>query len=85
MACRAITLSFMVVGHTKFSLEWCFGLLKKRYRRYGVGCLDEIVNVVDESATCNTAQLVWMQDGQTVVTTYIWTAMLGRHRGRSRA
>ena len=25
-----ITLSFMIVGHTKFSPDWCFGLLKKR-------------------------------------------------------
>ena len=25
-----ITLSFMVAGHTKFSPDWCFGLLKKR-------------------------------------------------------
>ena len=25
-----IILSFMVAGHTKFSPDWCFGLLKKR-------------------------------------------------------
>ena len=25
-----ITLSFMIAGHTKFSPDWCFGLLKKR-------------------------------------------------------
>lgn len=28
-----ITLSFMIPGHTKFSPDWCFGLLKKKYRR----------------------------------------------------
>ena len=25
-----ITLSFMITGHTKFSPDWCFGLMKKR-------------------------------------------------------
>ena len=74
-----VTLSFMVVGHTKFSPDWCFGLLKQRYRRSRVGCLDNIVKVVEESAICNTAQLLGMQDSQTVVTTYDWAAMLGRH------
>ena len=74
-----VTLSFMVVGHTKFSPDWCFGLLKRRYRRSRVGCLDDVVKVVEELATCNTAQLVGTQDGQTVVTTYDWAAMLGRH------
>ncbi len=24
-----ITLSFLVVGHTKFSPDWCFGLVKR--------------------------------------------------------
>ena len=75
---RTVTLSFMVVGHTKFSPDWCFGLLKQRYRRSRVGCLDDVVKVVEESATCNTAQLVWTQDSQTVVTTYDRAAMLGR-------
>ena len=27
---NSITLSFMISGHTKFSPDWCFGLLKKR-------------------------------------------------------
>ena len=25
-----ITLSFLIAGHTKFSSDWCFGLLRKR-------------------------------------------------------
>ena len=27
---KNIILSFMITGHTKFSPDWCFGLLKKR-------------------------------------------------------
>ena len=28
-----IELSFLVVGHTKFSPDWCFGLFKRAFRR----------------------------------------------------
>ncbi len=27
-----ITLSFLIVGHTKFAPDWCFGLLKRKFR-----------------------------------------------------
>ena len=30
----------IVVGHTKFAPDWCFGLLKQCFRRTHVGCLD---------------------------------------------
>ncbi len=40
-----ITLSFLVVGHTKFSPNWCFGLLKRLYRRTVVGSLNDIAEV----------------------------------------
>ena len=58
---RSITLPFLIVGHTKFSPEWCFGLLKQRFRRTVVGCLDDLVQVVKTSATVNVAQLVGSQ------------------------
>ncbi len=34
-----ITISFLVVGHTKFAPDWCFGLLKRLYRRSRVGSI----------------------------------------------
>ena len=43
---RSIKLSFMLVGHTKFSPDWCFGLMKRRFRISKVDCLDDLVNVV---------------------------------------
>ena len=64
---RCITLSFLVVGHTKFSPDWCFGLLKQRFRRTKVGCLDDIAQVVNDSASTNVAQLVGTQEGEVVV------------------
>ena len=67
-----ITLSFMVPGHTKFSPDWCFGLLKKRYRRTKVGGLTDLVTVVNESASVNVAQPTGREDGSPIVTTYNW-------------
>ena len=67
---REIELSFIVAGHTKFSPDWCFGLLKRAFRRSKVGCLDDIVRVVESSATVNYVQLVATQDGRLMVPTY---------------
>ena len=69
---KKITLSFLIVGHTKFSPDWCFGLFKQAYRRTKIGCLDDIVKVVESSAAVNHAQLVGTQDGEVLVPTYDW-------------
>ena len=71
---RSITLSFLIVGHTKFSPDWCFGLFKQAYRRTRIGCLDDIVRVVESSAAVNHAQLVGTQDGKVIVPTYDWAS-----------
>ena len=52
---ETIMLSFLVVGHTKFSPDWCFGLFKQAYRRAKIGCLEDIVKVVESSAVVNHA------------------------------
>ena len=44
-----ITVNFMVAGHTKFAPDWCFGLLKQKYHRTPVSCLEDIVWVTDAS------------------------------------
>ena len=41
----------MIVGHTKFAPDWCFGLLKQKFRKSNVGCLDDLLRVVNNSAT----------------------------------
>ena len=76
---RTIRLSFMLAGHTKFSPDWCFGLLKQKYRRTFVSCLDDVVNVVNSSADVNVAQLVGTQIGEPLVTTHDWTTFLSSH------
>lgn len=67
-----ITVSLLIVGHTKFAPDWCFSLLKRAFPRTNVGCLDDIVRVVEESAEVNHAQLVGAQDGTVSVLTYNW-------------
>ena len=70
---QKITLSFLVVGHTKFAPDWCFGLFKRLFRRSKVGSLNGIARVVNESAQCNFSQLVATEDGTSIVPVYNWT------------
>ena len=67
-----VEISFMLVGHTKFAPDWCFGLLKQKFRRTKVGCLDDIVRVVNDSAKVNYAELVGREDGTVLVPQYDW-------------
>ena len=69
---ESITLSFMLVGHTKFTPDSCFGLLKQRFRRTHVQCLNDIVQVVEQSASVNKARLVGNEAGEVFVPTYDW-------------
>ncbi len=74
-----ITLSFLVVGHTKFSPDWCFGLFKRLYRRTKVGSLKELSRVVNDSACCNFAQLVTAEDATCIVPIYNWADFFVPH------
>jgi len=46
---KSITLSFMLVGHTKFSPDGYFGLIKKKYRRSKVYTYHQLVDVINSS------------------------------------
>ncbi len=74
---ESITISFMLVGHTKFSPDWCFGLLKQKFRRTKIDCLDDLVKVVDTSANVNEVQLVGNQMGESLVPMYDWVGLFG--------
>ena len=74
-----ITISFLPVGHTKFSSDWGFGLLKQKFKKTFVGCLDDIVRVVNQSAKPNWAQLVGAQDGSNIVPMYDWAEHFEPH------
>ena len=68
-----IKISFLPVGHTKFSPDWCFGLLKRKYRKMKIGCLDDIVKAVHQSGSPNVAQLVGTQGDEIMVPMYNWS------------
>ena len=74
-----ITLSFLLVGHTKFAPDWCFGLAKQCYRRTSVSSLDDIANTVARSSMVNVPQLVGTLDGDLIVPTYNWSAYFEDH------
>ncbi len=38
----SLTLSLLIVGHTKFSPDWCFGLFKRKFRHSKVSSLNGI-------------------------------------------
>ena len=44
-----------------------------------IGCLDDIVQATNISATPNVAQLVGSQNGGTTVPTYIWSEYFDQH------
>ena len=75
----SITLSFLVVGHTKFAPDLCFGLFKRQYRRTKVGSLQSIAQVVNDSTECNFAQSVAREDGSMIVQTFNWTDFFAPH------
>ena len=69
---KQITINFMPPGHTKFAPDWCFGLIKQRYRRSDVSCLDDIAHVVQSSTVVsgvNVPVLVGHEDGTVNVPT----------------
>ena len=64
---HSIRFHFFFTGHTKFSPDACFGLIKRKFRCTNVSLVDYLARVVNESAACNLCQLVGTQDGQTIV------------------
>ena len=53
-----MSLSFMIVGHTRCLVDGHFGLLKRRYRQHDIYTLPQLVTVAEDSAKTNFAHLV---------------------------
>jgi len=45
----SILFSFLIAGHTKFSPDWRFGLIKQSFRRCYVSSLFDLMGAVDQS------------------------------------
>ena len=72
-----INYNFLLSGHTKFSPNWCFGLLKQKTQKTFISSLFDIARSVEESASVNVAELVGLHNGTVLIPTYDWFTYLG--------
>ena len=75
---KSCELSFMLPGHTRFSPDRFFGLIKRRYRRTDVSSLIEIAQLVEESTTGgqNKAFVIGSEDPSKPFQYYDWAGFL---------
>ena len=74
----SITISFLLTGHTKFTPDRCFGLIKKKFRRTNVNSLNCIKDVVTASSTSNCAHVIGPDPTTAPVVFYRWTDFLSK-------
>ena len=73
-----IEYSFMCVGHTKFSCDRCFGVLKKKTNITELWSLYDIADAVSNSGVNNEAELVGNHQGEVRVKVFDWGIWLGK-------
>lgn len=75
---HSVLYSFLIAGHTKFSPDWCFGLLKQSFRRTFVSSLFDLMKTVDNSTVTgvNISKLCGLHDGTVLVPVYDWASYL---------
>lgn len=76
-----ITLSFMLVGHTKFAPDGYFGLIKYRYRRSRVYTYEQLADIIEQS-TRNRHNLCQRYQDETGVANFEyrdWTNWLAKY------
>jgi hypothetical protein len=74
-----IRLSFLVVGHTKFSPDGYFGLIRKKYRRSNVYTYDQLAQVIQDSSVTGHSECQRYQEFDSEGPTILyrdWTAWL---------
>ena len=67
-----ITNNFLLAGHTKFTPDRCFGLIKQNYRRGFVSSIFVVASAVNNSAGVNSAKLCGLPNGEVLVAIYDW-------------
>ena len=73
-----INCDFLLLGHTKFAPDWCFGLVKQKTRRTFISSLFDIARAVEKSASVNVAKFVGLHNGTVRVPTFDWATYLGQ-------
>lgn len=70
-----IVLSFLPVGHTKFSCDWAFGLLKKKFRVTYISSIDEFERSIEQStptSKVNSAIAIGNEKGEVTIPVHDW-------------
>ncbi|XP_048020971.1 uncharacterized protein LOC125251957 [Megalobrama amblycephala] len=81
-----IEIHFLIAGHTKFSPDCGFGLIKQAYMKTRVNTLADIAEVVENSSPVshlNIPQLVGTAEGKVLVQTFDWQQHLTHHLPKS--
>ncbi len=78
---KSITLSFMLVEHTKFAPDGYFGLIKKNYRRSNVYTYGDVEQTINQSTTknFNVCQSFSNTQGKPQIIFRKWTSWLKKH------
>ena len=58
----------------KISPDWCFGLLKQKFRKAEMDSLDDYVQVMEQSSAVNKAKPVGSSNGELIVKTLDWSS-----------
>lgn len=77
----SINYSFLIAGHTKFSPDRSFGIIKRVHKVNFVFSLYEFTEMVEASRIIgvNKAQLVGTHDGSIIVLAYNWSSFLKQY------
>ena len=76
---QQITFSFMITGHMRCLVDGCFGLIKQKYRRADSDTMNHLVKVVNESASCNLAQVYRSNSGPSNWQWKMWDSFLASY------
>jgi len=75
-----IGLSFLVVGHTKFSPDAYFGLIKRSYRRTQVLTIEQLVHIIESSSKNGHNVCIPVSPNQTSSVIYRdWSSWLSKY------
>lgn len=72
---KMIVLSFMPVGHTKFSCDWAFGLFKNKFRTMYISSIQELIECAVQStptSKVNSAVSLGNEKGDIEIQVFDW-------------
>lgn len=70
---QRIFLSFMPVGHTKCSCDWCFGLFKMLFRITEAYTIEDVANIVQMSSVVNKPVITANEKEELKIDFWKWT------------